>query len=486
MISSTAKVEPVSPSWALESILLPSLEEGIESAKIARSRRWSSPEEQARALQVMFGFGMEFLRCGIEPTLERLAVAMHQSSASHAFRTLGAVKDWNWLIDRIRLRDSGRGRPNLADSALLIRSEPQLRRGASVFGVYSRSIPAAVMKALDEHDLAPAYNPPQNSMATDCSALLVEVAEDWRFALRVEPLAERTWFDLDCYDEAQRPYAAEALRRIHGEYQACDMAVVRDSLIDSFLSSVQEIAGDASGLTYESGCLQQGEMGKRTAFVGGQLSNVMAIDRTGARPMLDLQRLGPHHPRARGGAPMDPWSGKVAIGGEDCSFLLEGENRPRSSHEMAWAAQTALLSKGPVELRGIFRPVDKTVIANAGYEPDDVRYVVARAGVGKHSAPASERVDVGFLVRDYRGEASGGWSITFGDLRNPGVQRAAIRQAEAHCKRMAPNGEYRQAISNLRNAGIQRNKARALPQIRARHGLILIADILNTRAALYV
>lgn len=486
MVTSTVEARRASLVWALDSVLEPALQRGLAVGTITCSRSWSSQAELVNKLKLLFGHGVEFMQAGVPPTLENLAVVLKMKNANTVFRMLRAVNDWNWLIDNVRLSASDRGQLSVAGNAMVIRSDPHSRTGASIFGVASRSIPEAVMKRLAKNGVAPGYNAPSNTIATDCSVWLVEVGEGWSLVLRIEPLVERTWFDPASYDEQQRPHAEAALSAIHGEYETSDMVVVRTSLIDSYLTSVKEIIGDASGLTYESGCLQRGEMGKRTAFVGGQLGQIMAVQAHGAHPFFDLARLQPHDPRARGGGPTDPWSGLVAIGEESCSFLLDREDKPRGSLEMAWGAKAALLSKGPDRVRGIFRPVNDKVVRDAGGDPTGTRYVVGQAKVGKHGAQLSERVQVGFLVREHRGEVSSGWSVPLEDIYDPTVQRRTIARAEAHCKRMDSKGEFRTALSHLRDAGVQQNKVRVLPQIRARNGLAMVADILSTRTALNI
>ena len=305
--------------------------------------------------------------------------------------------------------------------------------------------------------------------------------------LRVEPLIERTWFDPESYEKGLRPYAEAALEEMHGAYPASNQTVVRERVLDSFLGSVKELTGDAGGLTFESGCLQHGELGKEISFVGGRLDAIMSIQGHGARALLDLPRLSPHDRAARRGEPVDPWSGQVKIGDETCSFLLEGEDKPRSSRDMAWAAYMPLNSvENPPSLRGVFRPASDGAMQEACADRERTRYVFGQALVGKHGATRAQRVRVGFMIREYGGEVASGWSVPFGDVHTVATQIEAITQAEGHIKRMAPDGDFEQAVTYMRGAGVQEHITRVLPQIQARHGLILVSDILNTRAGLRI
>jgi hypothetical protein len=486
MVVPTVELRRASPVWALDNILVPVLYQGLAEGTVIRPPAWNSAAELSQSLKLLFGYGIEFLREEIPLTLTNLGSRLRMPTP-RVLSLLGAIKDWHWLIDHVRLVPSEHGSLGLSGNVMVVKSDPHVRSGASIFGVDSRSLPEVVMKRLREHGLAPSYNHPSNSIATDCSVWLVEIGDGWSLALRVEPLIERTWFDPESYETGLRPYVEAVLEEVHGPYPASNLRVVRERLLDSYLGSVKEISGDASGLTFESGCLQHGELGKETSFVGGRLEQIMAVQGHGARPLFDLPRLPPHDPRVRGGKPWGAWSGTVTIGEEDCSFLLDDEDKPRSSWEMAWAAQMVLSSaEGPPHLRGIFRPASDRAVQKACEDPEQVRYVVAQAMVGKHGATRKQRVDTGFVVRDHRGEVSSGWSVPFGNVHNLTIQEEVISQGEGHLRRMAPDGEVENTMSYLRAAGVQENITRVLPQIQARHGLILTSDILNTRAALYV
>ncbi len=486
MVTSTVRAERASPVWALENILMPVLERAITEGTVIRPSGWSSAVELTRSLELLFGYGIEYLREGAPLTLGNLARALRMPNA-RVQALLGAVADWHWLIDNVRLSPSDNGSLGTAGSVMVLKGSPHLRSGANIFGVASRSIPEVVMKELGEYGLAPASNPPANCTATDCAVWLVEIGDGWSLVLRVEPLIERTWFDPERYEKGLRPYAKAALEGLHGSYPASNLTVLRERVLDSYLGSVKELTGDAGGLTFESGCLQHGELGKEVSYVGGRLEAITEIEGYGARALLDLPRLSPHDRSARRGDPVDPWSGQVKIGDEHCSFLLEGEDKPRSSREMAWAAYMPLHAvESPPSLRGVFRPASDRAMQEACADPERTRYVFGQAMVGKHGATRSQRVRVGFMIREYGGEVASGWSVPFGDVHTVAVQIEAIKQAEGHIKRMAPNGDFDQTVSYMRGAGIQESLVRVLPQIQARHGLILVSDILNTRAGLHI
>ncbi len=167
-------------------------------------------------------------------------------------------------------------------------------------------MPEGVFERLSEAGLAPPHNPSPNSLAIDCSAWLVEVAGEWQFALRIEPLPEGTWFDLRRYDEDQRPIVQEALADAHGLYSTSTKEIVRDEVFGSFFDSAVELQGGAHGAVVESGCLQHGPLGIDEVFVGARLEEIRNIERSGARSFLDLARVPVRDPDARRRMPKDP------------------------------------------------------------------------------------------------------------------------------------------------------------------------------------
>jgi len=398
---------------------------------------------------------------------------------------LEKIEDWNWLVDNLRFAASNKGSLDTSGSVLVMKSIPVGRSGSSIFGVASRSMPEGVFERLGAGGVAPAHNPSPNSLAVDCSVWLIEVAADWQFALRIEPLPEDTWFDPRRYDESQRTIAQEALADAHGLYTTSTKEIVRDDVLGSFLASAVDLQGGANGAVVESGCLQHGPLGVGEVFVGARLDEIRNVERAGARAFFDLARVPVRDPDARRRMPKDPWSGTVRMGEEDCTFEFD-EMRLRNRAEMTWAAQMELgLTPHRSELEGIFRPVGDRVLRRACPDPSGVRYVVSRAWVGKGDAPRSQRQEVGFLVRDYRGELGSGWSVPFDDILQPEAQVEVIRLAEDHLRRVGPRGEVAQTVGHLRNAGVQAGLTRGRQQIQAIHGMAMAADLLDTRARLY-
>jgi hypothetical protein len=440
VVLSTAGLRQASPVWALEELAVPAIREGIADGKIIPLRKRNGEDELVAQLTLLLGYAIESLQEGVPLTLSDLARQVRLPNPARVLGLLGTVRSWPWLLDRLRFMPSDQGVLGVGRSAMVLKGAPIARRGAAIFGVASRSWPQPVMKRLESLGLAPAYNHPSHSMATDCSAWLLEVADDWSLALRLVPMPEQTWFDPDSYDEELRPYVREVLEQIHGPYDTSNARIIRRQVVE-LLRHIAELQGDATGMVFESGCIQHGLKGKTTAFVGGDLGQVKAMEAEGAVAFLDLSRLPPDDPRAYGEVPYSPWSGRVSIGAGDCSFLITGRRGEFGSHEMAWAAQMAIASEDrPEHLRGIFRPVSEVALNASGEDLRGVRYVVGQALVGKRGASAAARERVGFLVRDYRGEVSSGWSIPWGDIHKPEVQAAAIARAESHLRRVAPDG----------------------------------------------
>ncbi len=174
------------------------------------------------------------------------------------------------------------------------------------------------------------------------------------------------------------------------------------------------------------------------------------------------------------------------MGDEDCTFELD-DKRPRSRADMTWAAQMELgVTPRRSDLEGIFRPVGDRVLRRACPDPAGVRYVVSRAWVGKGNVPRSQRQEVGFLVRDYRGELGSGWSVPFDDILQPEAQVEAIKMAEDHLRRVGREGEVVQTVEHLRSAGVQAGLTRGRQHIQAMNGLAMASDILDTRARLFI
>jgi hypothetical protein len=473
------------PLWALDLILVPILEGGLREGHIRRLRG-RSDAELVRELRRVFGCGIKLLRESRPINLPHLAGPLQLSQAS--VRTLlERIEDWNWLIDNLRFAASDRGQLDTSESVLVLKSMPVGRSGSSIFGVASRSMPEGIFDRLEAAGLAPPHNPSPNSLAIDCSVWLVEIAAQWQFALRVEPLPEGTWFDLRRYDEDQRPIVQEALADAHGLYTTSTKEVVRDEVFGSFLASAVNLQGGADGAVIESGCLQHGPLGIDEVFVGARLDEIRNIERAGARAFLDLARVPVRDPDARRRMPKDPWSGTVRMGEEDCTFEFEKDRRPHDRAEMTWAAQMELgLTPRRSDLEGIFRPVSDRVLRLACPDPSGVRYVVSHAWVGKGDVPRSRRQQVGFLIRDYRGELGSGWSVPFDNILQPAAQVEAIKMAEDHLQRVGPRGEVIQTVEHLRGAGVQGGLTRGRLQIQAMHGMAMAADILDTRARLYI
>lgn len=477
------------PTWVLDQILIPAIEEGVAKGEIAVLNGLTQ-EQFVRHLRRIFAAALKLRREGVPINFEALAGELMMSQPKLK-AWLGKIEDWNWLIDEVRLRESERGGLPIEGSTMIVKGDPVPRKGASIFGAASRSIPGNVMKAFAERGLAPAHNPSAHSTATDCSAWLVEVAEAFTLALRVEALTEKTWFHPERYElelsPEHRKVAEEVLFRTHGFYETSTRKIVGTEMLGSYLNSVTRLRGSAAGLTFESGCIPLGIWGKTELFIGSRLDQALAIERHGARAYFDLARLSPDDQRARRRPDRKPWSGHLSVGEVDCLFSLEDNRGPRESWEMAYGAGVALgIVDGRPEVEGIFRRANERAVREGSSDPDHANYAIAQARVGKAGTHPSGWPSVGFLVGSCGGAVPSGFSIPFGDVRQPSVQRKAIEMAESHLRRIGPDGPFTETIKRHREAGVQRAQARIRSQIQALHGLILAIEVLDLRARLYL
>jgi hypothetical protein len=483
------------PTWVIEKVLIPAIEAGIAKGEIT-VLNGSTQEQFIRQLRRIFVAALKLRREGIPLNFETLArelTSPEQKMRQARLKAwLGKIEDWNWMIDDVRLRESDRGGLPIEGSTMILKGDAYPdHKGASIFGVASRSIPANVMKALKERGLAPIRNPSPHSTATDCSAWLVEVAEAFTLALRVEALTEDTWFHPEKYERElgpeHRKVAEEVLHRTHGFYETSTRKVVGTEMLGSYLNSVTRLRGSAAGLTFESGCIPQGIWGKSELFIGSRLDQALAIETHGARAFFDLARLSPDDQQARRRPDRKPWSGNLSVGEVDCLFSLEDNREPRERWEMAYGASVALgIVDGRPEVEGIFRPANERAVREGSSDPDNANYAIAQARVGKAGTRQGGWPSVGFLVGSCGGAVPSGFSIPFGDLRQPSLQRKAIEMAESHLRRVGPEGQFHETLERHRKAGVQGAQARIRSHIQALHGLILVTEILDLRARLYI
>jgi hypothetical protein len=479
----------------IEKVLIPAIEEGIAKGEIAVLTGFTE-EQFVRHLRRIFVAALKLRREGISLNFETLARELtspqQEMRQARLKAWLGKVEDWNWLIDEVRLRESDRGGLPIEGSTMILKGDPYAdHKGASIFGVASRSIPGNVMKALKERGLAPSHNPSAHSTATDCSAWLVEVAETFTLALRVEALTENTWFHPEKYERElgpeHRKVAEEVLHRTHGIYETSTRKVVGTEMLGSYLNSVTRLRGSAAGLTFESGCIPQGIWGKSELFIGSRLDQALAIETHGARALFDLARLSPDDQRARRRPDRKPWSGQLSVGEVDCLFSLDDNRRLRESWEMAYGAGVALgLADGRPEVEGIFRPANERAIREGSSDPDNANYAIAQARVGKAGTRQGNWPSVGFLVGSCGGAVPSGFSVPFGDIRQPLLQKKVIGMAESHLRRIGPEGQFSETIKRHREAGVQGAQARIRSHIQALHGLIMVIEVLDLRARLYL
>ena len=304
MVTSTVEARRASPLWAIASILVPVLRLGFALGKITRPPGWSSDQELINSLKLLFGYQLEASEAGRVLRLNTIASKLKRPTTK--IYDLFACVDWRWLNDNLRMYPSEHGCLSMEDSVLVLKATPKTLTGSNIFGVHSRRMPDPVIRELEKHGLAPAYIPPKNCIAADCPIWLVEIGPGWSFGLRVESVAEGTWFDPARYDDDQRPIAEEVLGEIHGEYTVSTKRIIAEDIIDSFLDSVAAVGHSADCLTFESGSIQHGPHGRETYFVGGGLDMIHRIHRRGAHAFLDLPRLPPSDQGKRGAAPAPP------------------------------------------------------------------------------------------------------------------------------------------------------------------------------------
>jgi hypothetical protein len=476
------------PAWVLDQILVPALEEGIAGGEIA-VLHGHTPEQFVRHLRRIFTALLKLRHEGVPISFEVVAKELGMTQPQLK-GWLGKIDDWNWLIDEVRLRESERGILPIEGSTMIVKGDPVSRKGASIFGSASRSIPRKVMAALAERGLAPSHNPSAHSTVTDCSAWLVEVAEAFTLALRVAPLTENTWFDPEKYERELGPehrvVAEEVLHQTHGYYETSTRKIVGTEMLGSFLGSVSRLRGSAAGLIFESGCIPQGIWGRNELFIGSRLDQALAVERHGARALFDLARLSPYDQQARRRPDRKPWSGRLCVGEDDCLYSLEDNRPPRESWEMAWGAGVALgIADGRSEVEGIFRRANERAVQEASVDPDHANYAIAQARVGKAGTPVSGWPSVGLLVGSSGGSVPSGFSIPFGDIRQPSLQRTVIEMAESHLHHIGPDGPFMSELARCREAGIQGAQARIRSHLESLHGAILVTEILDLRACFY-
>lgn len=477
------------PTWALDEILVPALQQGIAAGEITVPRGLE-PAQFVRQLRRCFAAGLK-LRHEAKPVsfeaLER-ELGINQPQLKGWF---GKIDSWNWLVDDLRFRPSVRGKLEVAGSTMILKGDPFPRKGSSIFATASRSIPGRVYKGLAEAGLAPAHNQSSHSTSTDCSVWLVEVADGFTIVLRVLPLPEDTWFDPEKYERdlgpEARAIAEDLLERTHGHYEVSTRKTVGVDAIESVLRSISRHRESAAGVVFESGCLPQGIGGRREKFVGSRLDQALAIEQHGARSFLDLARLPVDDPKSRRRPDRKPWSGRLSIGEDDCLFEQEGGVQTRQSWEMSWGAGVALgITPSDSAVEGIFRRANERAVREGSSDPGQANYAVAQVRVGKEGTPTSKWPSVGLLVGASGGAVPSGFSVPFADVRQISTQREVIKMAEEHVERVGRDGPFVAALERLRDAGVQGTQARIREHIESLNGLILSLDILDVRSRLYI
>jgi hypothetical protein len=489
-VPSTLRTEAV--EWSIRALLVPQLRDLHHAGGISIPSRYSGETDAVDALAIVFRAQMDLSVEGKRQTLNGLAAKTRAGTGGSGYSVgqiqelLGSVGDWRGLLDRLRLRDSDRGRVPLERSVFTVKSASWQASGPNVFPACSEAFPSQVEEELERHDRLAPTKARNHGPAIDSSTYLVETGErGWAQVLRAEGMPEGTKWDPAEYDEDLRDAIKEALKLQAGsDYTVSTDKILHDVVLGSFFGSVKD-AGRGLELPcpIESGWLASGSRGEAYRFLGGELAMIRFLQKLGLAPFFDLPRTLVDRrpfPRARR---LVPTPHLPTISADNCSFVIE-DGREIPGARLPWAAETAFGSIAPTrETQGVFKLLSPTITALGGADPDTAEYAIANAQVGKFKS--DKRFRAGLIVRN--GPAGlGGWGMPGRDFTDELAQREAIEQAESHIKRMGPNGEFQRAVAYVQDRGVQAMGITLSEHKHQRESLILAADVLLARAHLGV
>lgn len=466
----------------VDEILIPSLQREEAEGRLRRPARYNTTELYHAAMAELFRVHIGLMREGTEPTLTVL-LTRTGFTLDELYQLLDSLADWALFGDDLWLRPSAAGQLKLDGCSLILQSAVRVTHGANVFATLSPALPTPAYDALSRQGRLPETLAPRNADGYESTAYLIAVSDHWAIARRVRPLPQGTRFDPATYDPDVRGLVEEMLVERLGEYDVRTRDIIRDKMLGSLLTSIASYE-DAPGLSIESGFLPSGKRGLHFEFAGSDLELITFIEKLGAVPFLDLPRvIWTKAPRRKRNREIKP--GPFVVRGDNCSFKFE-DDVELPAHMVIVAARAALGADArAAHYKDIFQPIDRTIVALGGADPELVGYLYADARVGRPGAPRRSRLRIGLVMRTVAGAITQGWSVRRVDLADELVQRQIIDRAERNVAITKPGATLDRVVQYLRKRGAQPRTE--LPELRAqREGLALCADVLLTRAAIPV
>ena len=470
MTTGTSILTPDGKDWARSNLLVPLLENLRSEGQLKIPPRFARAEEGIEALAWLFDEQMMLIEKGRNQTIDQLADAIDRPRAQ-VEELLAGVGDWDAIVHGLRLRRSNRGSIGLEDSVFVLKTAHRHASGPGVFAASSRAYPILVKEKLEKYGHDTGSRRPHDR-ARDSALVLVECNPMFSAILGIAALPEGTQWD----HEAER-YAPEVQTEVRvaleatagADYTVSTPEIVREAVVDPFVSSLAEHGHKPKDLPIESGCISYGDNLNR--YLGGELDVIVHLQRSGFNTFFDVP-----HTLIPGGV-----DGPQA----ECFFEFPGAHDLLSGSLLHWAARVAFGGpRLPSPHRPVFRRVDSGLLAMAGADPDAVGYAVAKARVGK--SDAIRRLRVGVLVRNEAGSLKA-WGVPRLDCDDDWQVRTAIERAERNVAMMHPrDGAVERTIERLQDAGLQRTGSKKFEIRRRREKFLLAAAMLRTRILLGV
>jgi hypothetical protein len=470
MTTGTSILTPDGRDWARSTLLLPLLEDLVSKGVLRIPSRFRSQEAGIDALARLFDEQMMLIEKGRNQTIGELA-EITDLPGSQIEALLAGVGDWDAVVHGLRLRPSNRGSIGLEDSVFVLTTSHWNATGPGVFAACSRAYQPLVKEVLQKYGHDTGSNRPHDR-APDSALLLVECNPLFTEVLGVAALPEGTQWDHE--DERYAPEVRDEVRAAlettaGADYVVSTPKIVREAVVDPFVSNLTKSGQKASGLPIESGSIFYGNGLNRC--LGGELDMILHLQRSGFSTFLDIPHV------------LIP--GGVKGPQLECFFEFPGARDLLSGFLLNWAARVAFGGPPlPSPHRPVFRRVDAGLLAMAGADPEAVGYAVAKARVGKKEA--IRRLRVGMLVRNEAGMLRA-WGVPRLDCDDDHQVRTAIERAERNVAILHPRtGEVERVIERLQNAGLQRTGAKKFENRQRREKFLLAAAMLRTRILLGV
>lgn len=470
MTTGTSILTPDGRDWARSKLAVPLLEDLRAQGLLQIPSRFVTAEEGIDAFAWLFDEQMMLIEKGRNQTIGQLAEAVDRPGPQ-VEELLAAVRDWDAVVHGMRLRPSDRGSIGLEDSVFVLKTAHRDASGPGVFAACSRAYLPLVKEVLARYEHDTGSRRPHDR-ARDSALVFVERNPKFTGLLGVAALPEGTQWDHE--DERYAPEVRNevraALEAIAGaDYTVSTPKIVREAVIEPFVSSLTKHGHKPKDLPIESGSISYGSNLNR--YLGGELDMIIHLQRSGFNTFFDV----PHTLIPGGVEGPQP----------ECFFEFPGAQDLLSGFLLHWAARVAFGGpRLPSPHRPVFRRVDNGLVGMAGADPEAVGYAVAKARVGKRDA--HRRLRVGMLVRNEAGTLKA-WGVPRLDCDDDWQVRSAIERAERNVEMMHPrDGTVQRAIERLQDAGLQRTGAKKFENRRRREKFLLAAAMLRTRALLGV